>query len=142
MIDRTKNSSNRLNRCPAQPDSTPYDLKPESMTGNEPTDLLLIRMPRVLQMVGVSSRTLYRLIEFNGFPRSMHVRGCACWSSHDVQTWISRQLTHGTHARRRTPVRAIEIPAQVYEALCRMASEDETPGDVVVRLVGLTISFR
>ena len=105
------------------------------MTGDEPTDLLLIRTPRVLEMLGVSKSTLYRLIEFNGFPRPIHVRGCARWSSRDVQTWISRLLTQSTHVHRRTPVRAIEIPAQVYEALCRMTKEGETPGDVVVRLV-------
>lgn len=104
------------------------------MTGNEPTDLLLIRIPRILEMIVVSRSTLYRLMKFNGFPQPIRVRGCACWSSRDVQTWISRQLVQVVHVRR-TSVRAIEIPAQAYEALCRMASEGETPGDVVVRLV-------
>lgn len=103
------------------------------MIGMDTTSPTLIRMPRVLQMVGVSRSTLYRLMEFNDFPQPIQVRGCACWSLRAVESWIIKQ--QGLNMRiRRTPVRTVEVPAQAYAALCRMAAEGETPSDVIARL--------
>ena len=103
------------------------------MVGMEPTSPKLIRIAAVLQMVGVSRRTLYRLMEFNDFPQPIFVRGCACWLLEAVERWISKQLSQNDRARR-TPIRAVEIPAQAFDALCRMARDGETPSDVIARL--------
>lgn len=103
------------------------------MVGMEPTSPKLIRIAAISQMVGVSRRTLYRLMEFNDFPQPTMVRGCACWSLREVEAWISKQLVKDTRARR-SPVRVVEIPMQAYEALRLMARDGETPSDVIARL--------
>ena len=100
----------------------------------EPTSPKLIRIATILQMIGVSRRTLYRLMEFNDFPQPTLVRGCACWALRDVESWISKQLTKDTRARR-SRVRAVEIPMQAYEALCLISRDGETPSDVIASLV-------
>lgn len=94
----------------------------------------LIRLPQVVQRVGVSRRTLYRLMESDGFPQPTLIRGCACWSQFDVESWISRRLSSESRSRR-TPVRAIEITAHAYDRLLQLVRDGETPDDAINRLV-------
>lgn len=94
----------------------------------------LLRLPQLLQRVGVSRRTLCRLMEFDGFPQPTLIRGCACWNQSDVESWIFRQLSCEP-SRRRTTVRVIEITAQAYDRLTNLAREGETPDEAINRLV-------
>ena len=61
----------------------------------------LIRLPEVLNMVGISRSQIYNLISAGHFPSPIKLRGseikglstrCSCWSENQVQNWIQEQI--------------------------------------------------
>jgi excisionase family DNA binding protein len=52
---------------------------------------LLIRAEEVARLVGVSTRTLWRLVNAGEFPRPIHVGRNTRWRAADVEGWVSRR---------------------------------------------------
>lgn len=73
------------------------------MTQTVPNLPALLRLPAVLQLVGVSKSTLYRWAEAGMFPKPRALtptRSTVAWSAAEVQAWIADKLTTptGQHA--------------------------------------------
>lgn len=54
----------------------------------------LLRLPRVIEITGLSRSTIYRLMETGEFPRQVAIsRGAVGWRQSDIEKWIeSREL--------------------------------------------------
>ena len=55
----------------------------------------LIRLPEVIERVGLSKQTIYRLIKKNKFPaaKKLNERAIA-WVSIDIDKWIENRESH------------------------------------------------
>ena len=50
----------------------------------------LLRMPEVMQIVGVSDKTIYRLMKQGLFPRSVRIGpNSVAWRENDIMAWIA-----------------------------------------------------
>ncbi|WP_082582864.1 AlpA family phage regulatory protein [Frateuria sp. Soil773] len=71
-----------------------------------PNGPALLRLPTVLQLVGVSKSTLYRWAEAGMFPKPRALtptRSTVAWSASEVHTWIAAKLG-ATAAQEAAPV--------------------------------------
>ncbi|SIO50904.1 transcriptional regulator, AlpA family [Burkholderia sp. GAS332] len=50
----------------------------------------LLRLPQVLDMVGLGKTMLYEMIKTGEFPQPRKVRHLSVWVESEVQTWISK----------------------------------------------------
>jgi len=68
-----------------------------SSTKLKPTKLL--RLPKVLEKIGVSRSQLYRLINQGGFPKQYHLSvRTAVWDEAEVEAWLHQKMQGSTHA--------------------------------------------
>lgn len=71
----------------------------------------ILRMREVMQRIGLSRSTIYKLMENDDFPRPMKLGSQAIgWRDADIEAWIeSRPLSSPgrPEARRRTPPRVL-----------------------------------
>ncbi|WP_204371280.1 helix-turn-helix transcriptional regulator [Burkholderia cenocepacia] len=52
----------------------------------------LLRLPTVLDMVGLGKTTIYDMMKEGSFPRPRRVRNLSLWAETEVQAWI-RSIT-------------------------------------------------
>ena len=53
----------------------------------------LMRLPEVVQLIGVSRSTIYRWMENGEFPRQVSLGGnTVAWLESDVEDWIQRRI--------------------------------------------------
>lgn len=63
----------------------------------------LIKLPSVIEQVGISRSQIYNLISMNRFPAPLKIGGSsqgvgsrsARWSQNQIQTWIRQQVEQG-----------------------------------------------
>ncbi|WP_196592230.1 AlpA family phage regulatory protein [Burkholderia cepacia] len=48
----------------------------------------LLRLPTVLDMVGLGKTTIYDMMKEGSFPRPRRVRNLSLWAETEVQAWI------------------------------------------------------
>jgi prophage regulatory protein len=56
--------------------------------GAPSTSERLIRLPQVLDMVGLGKTTVYAMIKDGNFPQPRKVRGLSVWVESEVQNWV------------------------------------------------------
>lgn len=55
-----------------------------------PEHTRLLRKPAVLDRIGVSDTTLWRLERRGDFPKSIRISpGAVAWREHDIEAWIA-----------------------------------------------------
>lgn len=52
----------------------------------------LIRLPEVIEQVGLSERTLYRYVAAGTFPKPVKVGALSMWVSVEVETWVEEHI--------------------------------------------------
>lgn len=55
----------------------------------------LVAKPQVLQALGVSNSTLYKLIRESAFPRPIKIGRCSRWTSNAVADFVAKALRDG-----------------------------------------------
>ncbi|MCC6162119.1 MAG: AlpA family phage regulatory protein [Acidobacteria bacterium] len=64
----------------------------------------LLRLPAVLDLIGVSPSTLYQRIRDGEFPRPVAIGSRArAWRAQDVRAWIESRPTSGARAEANPP---------------------------------------
>lgn len=57
----------------------------------------LLRLPTVLDMVGIGKTTVYDMIKQGTFPRPRRVRNLSLWIESDIQDWIRSIIQSNSH---------------------------------------------
>jgi len=61
---------------------------------------LLLRLPAVLRITGLSRSTIYKLMAEGSFPASHKItRRAVAWCSADVNQWVDSRTTHELEPR-------------------------------------------
>jgi prophage regulatory protein len=94
----------------------------------------LIDVKDAMEMLGVSRATVYRLMDEDGFPRQIAIRGCARWLESDVRSWIDAQAKASAPSASGR-IRVLEFHAAQVCAIDRLAQPGERTEDVILRLV-------
>ncbi|WP_373452538.1 helix-turn-helix transcriptional regulator [Burkholderia sp. AU15512] len=55
-----------------------------------------MRLPTVLDMVGLGKTTIYDLMKESSFPRPRKFRNLSLWAETEVQAWIRSITSHET----------------------------------------------
>ena len=50
----------------------------------------LIRLPEVIQKVGLGRATIYQMIARDEFPKPIKVRNASVWPEEEVDAWITK----------------------------------------------------
>ncbi|AQQ50135.1 hypothetical protein A8F72_06500 [Burkholderia cenocepacia] len=58
----------------------------------------LLRLPTVLDMVGLGKTTIYEMMKEGSFPRPRRVRNLSLWAETEVQAWIRSIMSRDTPA--------------------------------------------
>lgn len=58
---------------------------------NEQSKTRLIRLPEVMDTVGLKRATIYKRIKAGEFPAPIKSGRASCWSDLDVQEWVRKQ---------------------------------------------------
>lgn len=75
--------------------STPRTWRGEeqtTMTDMPPTRQRLLRLPEVLERVGLSKSTLYARIRNGTFPKPVHLGTISAWVEREISEWIEDQV--------------------------------------------------
>jgi predicted DNA-binding transcriptional regulator AlpA len=57
---------------------------------NERQPALLVKAAEVARLMGISTRSLWRLVRAQQFPRPVRVGHCSRWRLADVEAWVNR----------------------------------------------------
>lgn len=68
------------------------------MTNDNTMPDRIIRLPEVLDRVGVRKTTLYAMIKRGEFPAQIKLGRISGWSEREVQIWIDQQKSQRTAA--------------------------------------------
>ncbi|WP_269138101.1 helix-turn-helix transcriptional regulator [Burkholderia cepacia] len=60
----------------------------------------LLRLPTVLEMVGLGKTTIYDMMKAGEFPKPRRVRNLSLWVESEVQGWIREISSHSVSANR------------------------------------------
>jgi excisionase family DNA binding protein len=60
-----------------------------SRKDDEPATKLLVSADELATMLGVSERTIWRLLSAHKIPRPLHIGGSVRWRMADVTAWIA-----------------------------------------------------
>lgn len=59
--------------------------------------LRLIRLPEVIDRVGLSRSTIYQYMQRGKFPAQIRLGSrCVAWSSEEIDEWIREKLSHSS----------------------------------------------
>jgi prophage regulatory protein len=59
---------------------------------NENTGTRLLRMPQVLDRVGLKKTIVYERIKAGSFPKPIKLGSASAWPEHEVEAWIAQQV--------------------------------------------------
>lgn len=65
------------------------------MTAPEPhahNSTRLLRMPQVLDRVGLKKTVIYERIKAGSFPKPIKLGSASAWPEHEVEAWIAQQV--------------------------------------------------
>lgn len=52
----------------------------------------LLRMPQVIDLVGLKKTVIYERIKAGSFPKPIKLGSASAWPEHEVEAWISQQV--------------------------------------------------
>ena len=59
----------------------------------------VLRLPKVLEKIGISRSQLYRLINQGEFPKQYHLSiRTAVWNEAEIDAWLLQKMKGATHA--------------------------------------------
>lgn len=59
------------------------------------THLRLIRLPEVMNRVGLSRPAVYKAIAAQRFPSPIKIGTASAWVSHEIDSWIEKRIAEG-----------------------------------------------
>lgn len=52
----------------------------------------ILRLPQVMEMVGLRKTAVYQRIKENSFPAPIKLGSASGWIQHDIEDWINQQV--------------------------------------------------
>lgn len=72
-------------------------MHPSTQKNLAPTKVL--RLPKVLEKIGISRSQLYRLINQGDFPKQYHLSvRTAVWAEAEIEAWLHKKMQGASHA--------------------------------------------
>lgn len=70
------------------------------MTATVAEPLCLLRLPQVIERVGLRRTAIYESVKLGTFPAPIRLgRRCVAWDSFSIETWIRGRIAESTAAR-------------------------------------------
>ncbi len=57
----------------------------------QPTEQRILRLPQVMDLVGLRKTAVYQRIKENSFPAPIKLGSASGWIQHDIDDWINQQ---------------------------------------------------